>query len=131
MIFLTNDTLHNLSKRLNLAFDGSQQDWAIEFADSPRISGFIEFASNSDLTNEEAYGIMSLILASYDDYLSDFGEDKLDYWNRIIDLLNRNIGLYKDLLNYWALWSKNEDFFNITKQVRKYLSVSPDVPSRT
>ncbi len=130
MIFLTNDTLHNLSKQLNFAFDGSHQDWAIEFADSARLLEFIEFASNNDLKIEEAYGVMSLILASYDDYLSEFGEDKFEYWNKITELLNKNTSLYTDLLKYWALWSNNEDVFNITKQVREFLYVSPDVSSR-
>jgi len=120
-MILTIDTLHNLSKQLNIAFDGSQQDWAIEFADPARLLDYIQFASNSDLKNEEAYGIMSLILASYDDYLSDFGEDKVDIWKKITALLNQNPCLYEYLLNYWALWGKNDDVFKITNHVRRYL----------
>ncbi|MBS7563815.1 hypothetical protein KHS38_05315 [Mucilaginibacter sp. Bleaf8] len=120
-MIINKQTLDKLSRKLNFPFDGSQQDWAVEYADSKRLKEFIEFASSEALSSAEAYSIMALILASYDQYLSENLRDKSNLWLEIVSIIDRNPKLYSDLLKYWAL-GNDIDHFEITPLVRKYLT---------
>ena len=113
-----------VSKLLNLAADGNEQDWSIEFADKSRITEFIKIISSMALSPSERYALVSLILASYDDYLLNEIDKADTLWNQIIKVLDNNRGKYDELLNYWALWGEEnkENWFNITFLTRNYLS---------
>jgi hypothetical protein len=112
------DTLLGLNQLLKLNYTGREQDWAMEFADQNRIAEFIDIVNNNPLSDAERYAVVSLIIASYDDYLNG---DKVDVngeiWNNILAIIELGRNLYKDILNYWAVWD-TEDVFAITSLIR-------------
>lgn len=121
-MIVNNETLKSLSKLLNINYRGTEQEWALEFANPDRIDEFLNIASNVEYSLEEKYAIVSLILASYDDYLNINinGNDKL--WKDIIKLLDENPQLYQELLDYWAIPDETTtDYFAITPLIRTYI----------
>ena len=121
---VTTETLIGLNKLLELNFEGHEQDWSIEFADARRLQDFIDVAKNVQLSADERYAVLSLVLASYDDHLNSDRNADMQCWDEIITLLEGNRQLYNDLLNYWALWEEDKkgDWFAITPLIRTYLN---------
>ncbi len=111
-----------VNKLLNLPANGSEQDWAVELANRFRLDEFINVLSTMHFSLTIEYAIMSLILASYVDFIF-FESDKSNFWKNIKKLLDRHNKEYLELLQYWAvLHEKNEgNWFNITPIVRDYL----------
>lgn len=115
-------------KYLNELFDlpakGGEQDWDIEMADSGRLNEFIKAFENPVISLAVKQALLSLILASYDEFLdSDPDKDDL-YWNQIKNIINNEPHNYQDLLDYWALKDEliDKNIFNITPRVRSYLA---------
>lgn len=118
-MILRQETLERLSKLLNLPFTGTEQDWDIEMADQNRIDEFIIFYNEVELTEEMKYATMSLIVASYDDFLNSQELDKDDRWDEIKKLLISEKTVFKDLIEYWAVESEEIDFFRVTPLLRE------------
>ena len=113
-----------ISEKLNLPFTGVEQDWAIEFSNPEKLKDFIIlYKSDNTLSREDKLALMSLILASFDEKIEVSGIDK-HQWKDIANLLNEDIFLFKDLIDYWTLkGEENHDiFFNITPLIRKLKS---------
>jgi len=123
-MIIRKSTLFQLNELLGLNFTGKEQDWAIEFADPERVKEFIGIAKLTQLSSAERYALLSLILASYDEYLSENIDDNNILWTDIVILLNNNPLLYNDLLNYWALWNEESTnkLFLISPLIRNYLN---------
>ena len=121
---INKETIMSVSKLLGFTAIGNEQDWAIEFADKNRIIEFIEILLKIPLSFSERYAIISLLLASYEDYLSEMEDYNRKVWKEIIKTIEYEKGEYDDLLNYWALWKETNEreWFNITPLVREYLS---------
>ncbi|TSJ44301.1 hypothetical protein FO440_09025 [Mucilaginibacter corticis] len=118
-MIIDQSVLLGLNNLLGLNYTGAEQDWDIEFADSNRVHDFIKIAQHSSLSVSEKYAVISLILASYDDFLAVKEDTNQLLWSKITDLINPDREIYKDLLSYWARWDKeNDDRFLITPLVR-------------
>jgi len=119
--------LLELNKLLKLNASGNEQDWDIELADYKRVTEFIDIAYSANLSLPERYAIVQLILASYDDYITNKGNDE-EIWRGIIKVLDAHFELYVDTLNYWALAHETtiNSIFEITPQVRAYLASKND-----
>lgn len=118
-MILRQETLERLSKLLNLPFTGAEQDWDVEMADQNRIDEFIIFYNEVELTEEMKYATMSLIVASYDDFLNSQELDKDDRWDEIKKLLISEKTVFKDLIEYWAIESEAIDLFRVTPLIRE------------
>lgn len=121
------DTIVFVNKLLNLPANGSEQDWAVELADRFRLNEFINILSKMNFPFPIKYAIMSLILASYDDFIF-FETDKNNFWKEIEKLLGIHNKEYLELLQYWALLHETDErnLFNITPIVRDYLKKMKD-----
>jgi hypothetical protein len=119
---ITTQTIDYLNKLLNLPAKGGEQDWAIELADRFRITEFLKIIQSEKLLPTDKYAIMSLVLASYEDLLQNGSDHNFQLWEKIVDTLSDNPNLYKDLLNYWAIWDESDtnNQFMITNLVREY-----------
>ncbi len=119
-MILTKDAIEYLNKNLSLPATGMEQDWEIELADLNRIEEFVLFYRNSSLGEEEKKALMSLVVASYDDYLNEKFTSNDRYENEIKDLLKLDKHLFSELLDYWSLNGENdsEDYFKITPLIR-------------
>ncbi len=118
------ETIESINKILQLPANGNEQDWALELADKSRILEFIQILDSNQLSEMGKYAIMELILASYDDYLQDKEDGNNFMWETIKGRLDKDCGIYDEMLNYWALLNENdEDIFRVTPLVRSYLKI--------
>jgi len=119
-MILKKDIIIALSKKLSLPYTGTEQDWDIEMADSNRINEFIDLYHEYDLAFEERMTLMSLIVASYDDYLNEY-DVSVDYrWDRIRAMLSKDKRDFVELIDYWSLDNEHDEdhIFKITPLMR-------------
>ncbi|WP_367330220.1 hypothetical protein [Sphingobacterium multivorum] len=120
MVILKKEAITELSNKLFLPINGSEQDWDVEMADSNRIDEFIDFYKNNKLSTDEKLAMMSLILASYDDLLNDNDLLVDSRWDKIRSILEMDKIYFIDLINYWSLINVvDDDLFKITPLIRK------------
>lgn len=128
-MILRNEIIEQLSAKLSLPYMGIEQNWDVELADKNRIDEFISFYNENDLSAEMKYAIMSILLASYDDFLNDKELD-IDYrWHEIKKILKSEKEVFSDLIVYWAVDSEIENIFRITPLIRK-AKVIGNAPNR-
>lgn len=116
----TRQAMDKFNQLLNLHEDKYMQDWEIELADDTRLDEFLECYHNHAETNEEKFTLMSLIIASFDDY---YWEDENSMmWKKIETLLLVDRDLFKPLIEYWCVWDGGDDpecYFNISPLMRE------------
>ncbi len=119
-MILTKEATESISKKLSLPFTGAEQDWEVELASSERVNEFVSFYQDTSLPPEEKKALMSLVFASYDDYLNLPEIDKNELWSEIVFLVQSDKDLFKELINYWSLEGETsrENYFKITPLVR-------------
>ncbi|MCE1169519.1 MAG: hypothetical protein LWX70_15640 [Sphingobacteriia bacterium] len=119
MMILRKEIIEQLSRKLSLPYMGFEQDWDVELADKNRIDEFISCYNENDLSAEMKYATMSILLASYDDFLNDKELD-IDYrWYEIEIILKSEKGIFRDLIEHWAVDSEIENIFRITPLIRE------------
>lgn len=119
-MILTKEAIESISQKLSLPFTGVEQDWEVELASSERVNEFVSFYQGTSLSSEEKKALMSLVFASYDDYLNEHEIDKNELWSEIVLLVQSDKALFKELINYWSLEGETspENYFKITPLVR-------------
>lgn len=120
-MIIKNETVKSISKLLGFTITGNEQDWAVEFADKDRINEFISILKSATLSADEQYGMICLIIASYEDYLYCKKDVNNKIWNEITNHID--IGKHIDILNYWALWNErnSDNMFQVTPIIRVFL----------
>ncbi|MBY8963096.1 hypothetical protein KJK34_10065 [Flavobacterium sp. D11R37] len=118
-MILRKEIIEQLSKELSLPYMGFEQDWDVELADKNRVDEFISFYNDNDLSAEMKYAIMSIILASYDDFLNDKELDRDYRWYEIEKILKSEKEVFRDLIEYWTIDSEVENAFWITPLIRE------------
>lgn len=101
--------MEQLSKELALPYTGTEQDWEIEMANSNRINDFVQFYQQNDLSVDKKVAVMSLILASYEDFLNENDLEIDDRWNEIKSILKSERVIFVDLIDYWSLNNEVEE----------------------
>ena len=97
-----NNARLSLSKKLNLEFHVSMQDWEYEIADSDRIQEFIEEYDKSESTDKERQSLMEMILDSSNDLLVDHRTVEFEkFFSAITVRLKRESILHEGTINYW------------------------------
>lgn len=124
MYFLEQEAIFSISKKLNLVLTGVEQDWEIEFSNSKRIKEFIFLYKKRNLSDKEKIALMSLIIASYDDFLNEKQLHSNIFENEIEALLKKDNILFFNLLDYWAVNEEvnPENYFMITPFIRSFFS---------
>lgn len=123
----TANAIRRLNEMLHLPQSG--QDWEIEVADSSRLVEFCDAYEACVSDTEGRFALMCLIIASYDEYLREYGQDNRDsiLEERIYHLISRDFYLHKHTLEYWCLldvtdeeedWDKPEWVFAVTPIMR-------------
>lgn len=121
MVILKKEAIESLNEKLSLPATGIEQDWEVEFADSNRVHEFISYYKNHSLPADEKKALMSLILASYDDFLNEIDSNTGQFWNDIRQTIESDYDLLSELLDYWSLPDEDnsENWFKITPLIRK------------
>jgi hypothetical protein len=119
-MILKKDTIEQLSKELLLPYTGAEQDWEIEMANSKRINDFLRFYLQNDLSTDKKIAVMSLILASYEDFLNENNLEIDDRWDEIKSILESQKLIFEDLINYWSLFNEvdEDNLFRISPIMR-------------
>jgi len=112
--------MNRLNALLGLKEEVGMQDWDIELADPERVQEFCSAYRNQIEDEDEKFTLMTLIVASYDDYLSASGHNPA-LWNEISELLKKDMTLHLDTLEYWAVFEEEnpEHYYEITPYVRE------------
>jgi len=119
-VLLEKEAINFLNKVFLLPYTGQEQDWDIEMADSQRLDEFICYYQSNSLSENKKYALIALILASYDDFLSENNIEVDKRWKTIESLLNSDINLYTELIDYWSLTQeKGTNYFRITPLIRE------------
>lgn len=122
-MILKKETIERLNEKLILPYTGVEQDWDLEMANPERINDFLNYYQSHNLITDEKIAVMSLILASYDDFLNETDLEIDDRWSTIKKVLDTDKIIFTDLLNYWSPENDaDEDSFRITKLIRKIKS---------
>jgi hypothetical protein len=122
MVQLISEAIKRLNTLLSLPYRDGMQDWDIELADSNRVQEFCDVYESEGLDSNEKQALMALIIASYDDYLEERGNEVF-LWNKIAALLRKDCDLHKSTMLYW-LCVDNEELigeFAITPLIRALL----------
>ena len=132
-MFLDKKTVEEVSNKLSLCFTGIEQDWAVEMADSKRIDEFLDFYQQIDLPINEKLAVVSLILASYDNFLNEKDLKVDERWEVIKSLLKSERELFSDLIDYWSLSGVIEGdlIFKITPLIRDIKNIDLLTQKRT
>jgi hypothetical protein len=101
MTNLSFETIKKLNSLLDLPYRDGMQDWDIELADSNRIQEFCDFYEREYLGSHEKQALMALIIASYNDYIEERGNEVF-LWNKIAALLRKDFDLHKSTILYWS-----------------------------
>lgn len=120
-MILKKEIIEQLSKELSLPFTGIEQDWDLEMANSNRISDFLKFYKQNNLSVSKKIAVMSLILASYNDFLNENNLENDDKWNEIKSVLKSEKMIFDVLIDYWSLSNELEEdnLFRITPLIRQ------------
>ncbi|MEK8128484.1 hypothetical protein WMW72_11260 [Paenibacillus filicis] len=122
-MYITRATIESFITKLSLPDLGPySQDWEIESADSSRVLEFITFYENHSFTEDEKFGLMALIIASYDDFISEGNEPDF-VWGKIRYYLTQDFVIHKNTILYWVLEDNDlDDCFAITPLMREVLA---------
>lgn len=103
-----------------MPYTGIEQDWDIELADSNRINDFLEFFHHNNLSTDKKVAVISLVLASYEDFLNENDMEIDDRWDDIRTILQSERIIFVDVINYWSLSNEVEkdNFFRLTLLMR-------------
>jgi hypothetical protein len=121
MVYPTDNTLERLRDLLNIPALGGE-DWDLVFADSQRLSEFCDAYEKGSLNADEKTALMELIVASYDNHLSEV-DAQVELESRVTKLLERDFELHRHTIEYWsALKSYNpENLWAVSPLMRKIL----------
>ena len=123
MVILTAGAIEKLNMLLDLPYMDWMQDWDIQLADSNRIQEFCDTYERENLDSNEKQALMALIIASYNNYLEERGNEVF-LWNKIAALLRQDFDLHKSTLLYWMCDDNKEVIggFAVTPLIKALLS---------
>lgn len=94
----------NLSNRIGLNWDAQMQDWDLTNANAELLPVLLKALSESSMSDDELYALMSLTIASMDEALEFDLNNKNNkkYLSSLESLLRQRPGLYASVILYWA-----------------------------
>ncbi len=88
----TRAAIDSLAKRLDLANEPSMQDWEVQVADSARIDEFLCAYESGELSEDERFVLMQIIIESCEILESDLKENP--DWHRALALIEQEIDVH-------------------------------------
>ncbi|MBP1967147.1 hypothetical protein [Paenibacillus aceris] len=120
--FITRQAIESLTHKLSLPELGEySQDWEYESADSSRVNEFVSFYESAELNPSEKFALMSLIISSFDDAVTE-GKIEDGIWEKIKGHLISDIDLNRKTILYWSLVDEEIDnCFSCTPFMREII----------
>lgn len=120
--FPTAASIRSLAARLGLPDSPGMQDWPWEVADAGRLDKLLAVYEQGDLTEDERFTLMEIMLQSCEDLGPGLGADPR--WHRVLDLLDANIELHAWSVWYWSDVEneREEDRWSVAPFLRRLLA---------
>lgn len=127
--FVLREPAERLRARFDLPFGFDEtQDWEVLCANGRRAGEFLaryEQAS-SGLSDDDRFALMALIIASFDDWLTDGGAME-PLAGRLRQQLISDFHIHEYSVWYWSLWDwKPDQFFAVTPFMREIWQTRPE-----
>jgi len=107
-----------LAMRLGFPNNELMQDWEWQVADSSRLSDFFDAYASGQLTDDERFSLVEIIVQSVEDLQT---EDAIDIaWTLLEPLLLANSALHESTVEYWARLDANayDEMFRVSPRMR-------------
>ncbi|MCM3879740.1 MAG: hypothetical protein ND807_06515 [Vicinamibacterales bacterium] len=120
--FPTGAAIDSLAKRFDLPNTRDMQDWEWEVADRSRIDEFMSAYESGDLSEDEQFVLMEILLQSFADLEAPLEVD--DRWARVLRWLDENIDVHAHSVWYWSDLDQEMDKYegwSVTPFVREVL----------
>lgn len=120
--FPTRTAITSLATRFGLPHTPEMQDWEWEVADYERIDEFLNTYETEDVTEDELFVLMEMLLQSFSETELDLSKDAR--WSRVMNHLNERAELHAYTIWYWS-YLETEDprqLWPVTPYVRSILS---------
>lgn len=111
--------MDTLAKRFKLPCEPGMQDWQWEVADASRIDEFLAAYESGDLTDDERFTLMEIVIQSFADLPEPLVSDIR--WSRALTLLSENCHLHLYSIWYWSVLDNDlghEDLWRVTPDLR-------------
>lgn len=128
--FGTHEAEIRLNSILGFEHDPFEQDWKIERSDGTRLNDFVDIYTSHELTEDEQFMLMGLIVASAHDALDFHGLTSKE-WQVVHDLLLANTQLHASTIYYWCCADAKcaDECFTLTPLMRRvWLNAFPNKP---
>ncbi|GAB5524640.1 MAG: hypothetical protein Roseis2KO_25120 [Roseivirga sp.] len=92
-----------LSERLGFHWYENTQDWDLIESDSGRIREFLQIYKSDDLSDDEKFALMELIISSFDDLIEEGGNiNREEIWTDCKHILISECCLHITTVHYWS-----------------------------
>lgn len=98
--FPTAAAIDALAKRFALPNTPDMEDWPWEVADAGRLDEFIEAYRDPNLSDDERFTLMEIMLQSFENLGARLSTDPR--WPRILYILDQHIDLHAHSVWYWS-----------------------------
>ena len=98
--FPTKDARVALASRLSLPYTAQMQDWEWEVSDPNRIAEFLALYKSGELTEDERFSLIEIIIQSFDDQERDLTDDIL--WQDTLNIITQNLNTHIHTVWYWS-----------------------------
>ncbi|MEO3946412.1 hypothetical protein [Gorillibacterium sp. CAU 1737] len=108
-------------------------DWEYVAADENRLDEFLRVYEQEELTVDEKFTLMIIIVSSYEEWLRMKKTDKeKDEWPRIVAHLEHEYKIHRNTVKYWSVLEESdlEDVYRVTPQMREIEARFRAVPRR-
>lgn len=114
----TLEAIDSISKKLDIDYDSSSQDWAYEIADFSSIDKYFS-VYDSLIDDDEKFVLMQTIIQATNDLIGS--TDNLDSWARLKQRLIWDYEIHEFTIDYWSCPDMKElnDCWTITPQIRE------------
>ena len=100
--WVTGNSVSRLSSLLGLPSDPEMQDWEHQCADSHRLGEFLDLYERGNLSDDDRFALMAVIVSSFDDWLGAGDADEAVI-QRVRRHLVADFSLHERTIHYWCL----------------------------
>ncbi len=122
--YITKKSINGLVRKLGLpAGDKYSQDWEYEVASANIASKILkDYIERDDLTEDERFTLMHIILESINEFISDCGKE-FPMMREFIEVALRDYAVHESTYEYWACQDndKIDEIFELTPIIRKII----------
>ena len=124
--FPTNEAIDSLAVRFDLPNLPGMQDWEYQVSDPYRIDEFLNAYESGELTEDECFVLMQIILDSFEHSTASLAENS--QWLKVLQILEEQIDLHIHSVWYWSSTDaeKLEYAWKIAPYLRKILHLHLD-----